>query len=65
MQRVWLWVWARATIFDSSLRRLRCLSDIFGAALEVRYSTDAALAEALLSADLVISAVLVPGASAP
>ena len=56
---------ARVTVFDSSLGRLRYLSDIFGAALETRYSTDAALAEALLSADMVIGAVLIPGASAP
>ena len=56
---------ARVTIFDRSLRRLRYLSDIFGVALETRYSTDAALAEALLSADMVIGAVLIPGASAP
>ena len=56
---------AHVTIFDRSLRRLRYLSDIFGVALETRYSTDVALAEALLSADMVIGAVLIPGASAP
>ncbi len=56
---------ARVTIFDRSLPRLRYLSDIFGAALETRYSNDSALAEALLSADMVIGAVLIPGASAP
>ena len=56
---------ARVTIFDLSLPRLRYLSDIFGVAAETRYSTEAALAEALLSADLVIGAVLIPGASAP
>ena len=56
---------ARVTIFDRSLRRLRYLSDIFGVALGTCYSTDAALAEALLSADMVIGAVLIPGASAP
>ena len=56
---------ARVTIFDRSLPRLRYLSDIFGTAIETRYSTDAALAEALLSADMVIGAVLIPGASAP
>ena len=33
---------ARVTIFDSSLRRLGYLSNIFGAAPETRYSTDAA-----------------------
>ena len=53
-------VWARVTVFDRSLRKLRYLSDIFGS-LETRHSTDAALAEALLSADMVIGAVLIPG----
>ena len=56
---------ARVTIFDRSLPRLRHLSDIFGSAVETRYSTNSALAEALLSADMVIGAVLIPGASAP
>ncbi len=63
--RLALGIGARVTIFDRSLPRLRHLSDIFGAALQTRYSTDAALAEALLSADMVIGAVLIPGASAP
>ena len=53
------------TIFDSSLRKLHYLSDIFGAALESRYLTDAALSEALLSANVAISAILTLGASAP
>ncbi len=53
---------ARVIIFDRSLPRLSYLSDIFGAAVETRYSTGAALAEALLSADMVIGAVLIPGA---
>lgn len=56
---------ASVTIFDRSLPRLRYLSDIFGAAVQTRHSTDASLAEALLSADIVIGAVLNPGASAP
>ena len=58
-------VGARVTIFDRSLPRLRYLSDIFGSAVTTRYSTDVALAEALISADMVIGAVLIPGASAP
>ena len=56
---------ASVTIFDRSLPRLRYLSDIFGAAVKTRYSSDASLVEALLSADMVIGAVLIPGASAP
>lgn len=56
---------ARVTILDRSLARLRYLSDIFGAAAEVRFSTASALAEAIKTADMVIGAVLIPGASAP
>ena len=56
---------ARVTVFDRSLRKLSYLYDMFDTALETRHSTDAALAEALLSADMVIGAVLIPGASAP
>ena len=41
------------------------MSNIFGVARETRYSTDATLAEALPSANMVIGAVLIPGASAP
>ena len=56
---------ARVTILDRSVPRLRYLSDIFGSSAEVIYSTAGALAEAALSADMVIGAVLIPGASAP
>ena len=56
---------ARVTIFDRSLPRLRYLSDIFGHQVETRYSTAGALAEAVAAADMVVGAVLVPGASAP
>ena len=56
---------ARVTIFDRSLPRLRYLSDIFGTSVVTRYSTAGALAEAVQEADMVIGAVLIPGASAP
>ena len=56
---------ARVSILDRSVPRLRYLSDIFGASAEVIYSTAGALADAVLSADMVVGAVLVPGASAP
>ena len=56
---------ADVTIFDRSLVRLRALSDIFGASVATRYSTHEALAEAVREADIVIGAVLIPGASAP
>jgi len=56
---------ARVTVFDRSVPRLRYLSDIFGNAISTRYSNSAVLAEAVRQADMVIGAVLIPGASAP
>jgi alanine dehydrogenase len=56
---------AKVTIFDRSLPRLRYLSDIFGSAVTTCYSTVDGLANAVRSADMVIGAVLIPGASAP
>ena len=56
---------ARVTVFDCSVPRLRYLSDIFGNSIVTRYSNNAVLAEAITQADMVIGAVLVPGASAP
>ena len=56
---------ARVTVFDKSLPRLRYLADIFGNALTTRHANHAALASAITTADLVIGAVLVPGATAP
>ena len=56
---------ARVTVFDRSVPRLRYLSDIFGNSITTRYSNNAVLAEAITLADMVIGAVLVPGASAP
>jgi alanine dehydrogenase len=44
---------------------LRYLSDIFGNSIATRHSNNAVLAEAITHADMVIGAVLVPGASAP
>lgn len=56
---------ARVTILDRSLPRLRYLDDIFGGSVMTKYSTDQALEDALRTADLVIGAVLIPGAAAP
>ena len=56
---------ARVTVFDRSVARLRYLSDIFGNNITTRYSSNAALAEAIKTADMVIGAVLIPGAAAP
>jgi len=56
---------ADVTIFDRSLPRLRALSDIFGASVATRFSTHEGLTAAVREADMVIGAVLIPGASAP
>ena len=56
---------ARVTVFDRSVPRLRYLSDIFGNSITTRYSSNAVIAEAITSADMVIGAVLIPGAAAP
>lgn len=56
---------ARVTVLDKSLQTLRYLDDIFGNRIETLWSSDAHVEEVLPSADLVIGAVLVPGAAAP
>lgn len=56
---------ADVTIVDRSLQRLRELSLMFGSAVKTVYSTHAAIAELIREADVVIGAVLIPGAAAP
>jgi alanine dehydrogenase len=56
---------AEVTILDRNLRRLAYLDDIFGGRVKTRYSTFEALAEETDKADVVVGAVLIPGASAP
>ena len=56
---------ARVTVLDKSLPRLRELDDIFFGRIVTRYPTREAIAEEIASADVVIGAVLVPGATAP
>ena len=56
---------AEVTILDRNLRRLAYLDDIFGGRVKTRYSTFEALAEETDDADVVVGAVLIPGASAP
>jgi len=56
---------ARVTVLDRSVPRLRYLSDIFGSSITTRYSSGAIIEETCRNADLVIGAVLIPGASAP
>ncbi len=45
--------------------RFRYLEDVFGSAITTRYSSKAILEDVCRNADLVIGAVLIPGASAP
>ncbi len=56
---------ARVVVLDKSLGRLRELDLQFGARLNTMYSTRSAIEEYVGQADLVIGAVLVPGASTP
>jgi alanine dehydrogenase len=56
---------ARVTVLDKSMERLRHLDLIFGNRISTQYSNAHAIEEAVLSADLVIGGVLVPGAAAP
>ena len=56
---------ANVTVVDRSPEALRRLSAQFGASVHTVYSTRAAIADLITRADLVIGAVLVPGAAAP
>jgi alanine dehydrogenase len=56
---------ADVTVFDRNNIRLGQLDEQFRGSLKTMYSTAHALAEAIKEADLVIGAVLIPGASAP
>lgn len=52
-------------ILDRSIRRLRQLDEMFEGRVQTRYATLQAIEEEVVSADVVIGAVLVPGAGAP
>jgi alanine dehydrogenase len=56
---------ARVTIFDRDLARLRYLDDVMPKNVQTLMSTPASIREAVRHADLVIGAVLIPGAKAP
>jgi alanine dehydrogenase len=56
---------ASVTIIDKSLIRLKELDLQFGARATTLFATTEAIEHAVLAADLVIGAVLVPGAAAP
>lgn len=56
---------ADVTVLDRSLNRLRYLDDVFGRDFNTGYSSAGLLAEHLEQADMVVGAVLIPGAAAP
>ena len=56
---------AHVTILDRSLDRLKYLDEVYGERLTTIYSTHDAIEERLPYTDLVIGAVLIPGAAAP
>ena len=56
---------ADVTVLDRSVNRLRYLDDVFGGTFKNAYATKAMTAELAAQADLIIGAVLIPGAAAP
>ena len=56
---------ANVTVLDRSVPRLSYLDDIFMGRLTTQYASAAAVADLIRTADMVIGAVLVPGAAAP
>jgi len=63
--RIALGMQASVIILDKSLERLVELDQMFQSKIKTIFSTQAATEEHVLNADLVIGAVLVPGATAP
>ncbi len=56
---------ADVTVLDRSLPRMRYLDDVFGGTFRTRYASQANIAEMITTADMVVGAVLIPGAAAP
>lgn len=56
---------ARVTVINLDLDRLRFLDDLYGGRIATCAATESAIERAVVDADLVIGAVLVPGARAP
>lgn len=56
---------ARVTVINLDLDRLRFLDDLYGGRITTCAATESAIERAVVDADLVIGAVLVPGARAP
>jgi alanine dehydrogenase len=56
---------AEVTVIDRSLSRLREIDELFEGRVRTRFSTIGAIEEEVFHADVVIGAVLIPGAAAP
>jgi alanine dehydrogenase len=56
---------AQVTVINLDVERLRTLDDLYCGRILTLASTQSAIAESVMAADLVIGAVLVPGARAP
>ena len=56
---------AEVVILDKSLSKIRYLCDIFGNSASVLYASIENIEQNVLDADLVVGAILIPGASAP
>jgi alanine dehydrogenase len=56
---------ADVTVLDRSLVRMRHLDDVFGGLFKTGYASAGATADLVAQADMVIGAVLIPGATAP
>lgn len=56
---------AEVIILDKSLGRIRYLCDIFGNSAEVLYASLENIEKSVIEADVVVGAVLIPGAAAP
>jgi alanine dehydrogenase len=63
--RIAIGLGARVTVFDVNAERMNYLEDVFGNSIETLYSNPGAIEEEVRQADLVIGAVLLPGAAAP
>ncbi|WP_425039800.1 alanine dehydrogenase [Primorskyibacter sp. S187A] len=63
--RVAVGMGANVTVLDRSVPRLSYLDDVFMGRLTTQYSDAGAIAELLPEMDMVVGAVLIPGAAAP
>ncbi|WP_322867123.1 alanine dehydrogenase [Aquicoccus sp. G2-2] len=63
--RVAVGMGANVTVLDRSVPRLSYLDDVFMGRLTTQYSDKAALVDLLPHVDMIIGAVLIPGAAAP